>query len=438
MWRELNVIATLSDDQLAQIHAFLLPSESNDNGFSVSSRDNDFSNPETPDNEKEDRSVNAEDEAGVADWSDFDFKPADTYEQDSVRHSGETLISRKENGRWLQHCLIAASGSAELIAVALVQRIVVLEKSAFNESCMDVIAQICVVPTAETGSVYICSLCVLPMGCARKTETSAYDWVSVAVGLSTGYVNFYTERGLLIRTELFSHGPITGMRFSESILPGNQEFVVSSHGTLIVVEGLSLYTALRFAKAEIAKGEVDLEQIAERAEINCMRLKTKLSPDGSEDFAITGSRKISSFEQYVNASLSSLGAKARCRRSALPVYSTYVFCGVNPFISFAWNEDSQPAPSLLSTAINQITSSVVSSIPSWGIRSYLGIGVSKKDLPKRAIPAYLSSSDLPIRSKLEDDGREGERIYPAPPSTHLVAVTDAKARVVLIDVSCSY
>lgn len=54
--------------------------------------------------------------------------------------------------------------------------------------------------------VYIRCMCVLPMGCgSRKTETSAYDWVAIAVGLSSGHVRFFTEHGVLLRSEHVSY-----------------------------------------------------------------------------------------------------------------------------------------------------------------------------------------------------------------------------------------
>lgn len=79
---------------------------------------------------------------------------------------------------------------------------------------------------------------------------------------------------------------------------------------------------------------------------------------------------------------------------------------------------------------------MVSSLPSWGIRSYLGIGVSRKDrTPTAPIPANKSSINLATRSVLLDGGREGERIFPSSREFNLFAVTDSIARVVLIEVS---
>lgn len=48
---------------------------------------------------------------------------------------------------------------------------------------------------------YIRCLCVMAMRCTRKTETSLYDWSAIVVGMSNGYVRFFTEKGLLLRSD---------------------------------------------------------------------------------------------------------------------------------------------------------------------------------------------------------------------------------------------
>ncbi|EJW76821.1 hypothetical protein WUBG_12270, partial [Wuchereria bancrofti] len=79
-----------------------------------------------------------------------------------------------------------------------------------------------------------------------------------------------------------------------------------------------------------------------------------------------------------------------------------------------------------------LTSSVASSIPSFGIRSFLGIGTSRKD--RQPIVEIKPSAVIPMRSSIVDGKREGERIYMAPGKYKLAAVTDSLARVALIDI----
>lgn len=72
-------------------------------------------------------------------------------------------------------------------------------------------------------------------------------------------------------------------------------------------------------------------------------------------------------------------------------------------------------------------------MPSFGIRSFLGIGTSRKD--RQSIVEIKPSAVIPMRSSIVDGKREGERIYMAPAKYKLAAVTDSLARVTLIDVS---
>uniref|UniRef100_F1KQS4 Rab3 GTPase-activating protein regulatory subunit n=1 Tax=Ascaris suum TaxID=6253 RepID=F1KQS4_ASCSU len=429
MCGELRAIGCLSSEQLSSIQSFLLSeatsSQSNADEASEGEEDGDS------------LMADAERQAGVFEWSDFGA-------EDTVKNDLRTPLERKNSAeyrktaKWLQNALIGIAGNADIIVLALVQRVAVLERVAADDGRYKLIAEFSASDGFSNNSVYIRCMCVLPMGCgSRKTETSAYDWVAIAVGLSSGHVRFFTEHGVLLRSEHVSYKPIDAIRLGRSIKPGNQELAILSAGKITVVEGLSLFVALKAAKSQVARGEPDLDRIAASVPINFENLKLDVGQEAS-DFAVVGPLKPAWFDLYANASLSHAGFKATCERTALPVYSTYLFAGRAPFVSFGWNQEGGSSPSLITDTIysfgSQIGSSVVSSLPSWGIRSYLGIGVSRKDrTPTAPIPANKSSINLATRSVLLDGGREGERIFPSSREFNLFAVTDSIARVVLIE-----
>ncbi|VDK38986.1 unnamed protein product [Gongylonema pulchrum] len=141
------------------------------------------------------------------------------------------------------------------------------------------------------------------MGCNRKTETSLYDWTAICVGLSNGYVRFFTDRGLLLRSDHVSCSAIEEIRLGRSLMAGDQEVAVLSQTDLTCIEGLSLFIALRTAKSQLARGETDLEKIAAYGKLNVEKLKF-----GSEfcvvDFGVSGPLKPTWFDLHSAAALS--------------------------------------------------------------------------------------------------------------------------------------
>lgn len=130
--------------------------------------------------------------------------------------------------------------------------------------------------------------------------------------------------------------------------------------------------------------------------------------------------------------------KARVTRANLPNYTNY-FCGSlserEPFGTFLWHDAQVLGSTLISEAINNIKSQIVNSIPSLGLRSWLGVGTSRKDQHSAKIcAAEARESQLACRTQIGDAGRRCERSYPAPFGFPLLAVADSCARVLLIHV----
>ncbi|EJD74601.1 hypothetical protein LOAG_18108 [Loa loa] len=379
--------------------------------------------------------MDTEDEAGVADWTDFGSFDVDTDDQRPalIRKESKDFKKSAKNSKWLQGSLISAVGNMDLIVFAHAQRVVSVERNP-SDNTFQIISQFNTADSSWSPPAYIRCLCVLPMSCTRKTETSLYDWSAIVVGMSNGYVRFFTEKGLLLRSDHVSDSPIEEIRLGKSVMAGNQELAVMSQTDLTCIEGLSLYVALKAAKSQLACGEMDIEKVAANAKLNIEKLKFE-SGIKVVDFGISGPLKATWFDLHSAATLSPQGYKAKIERSSLPLYSTYVFVGQSPYVGFGWHTPGA-SQNVLSDALfalgNQLTSSVASSMPSFGIRSFLGIGTSRKD--RQPIVEIKPSAVIPMRSSIVDGKREGERIYMAPAKYKLAAVTDSLARVALIDI----
>lgn len=439
MGRDLKELCTLSEQMLLEIQHFLMsdPPDNSESRERIKSQANKWL---TDDDEgtsgMESDNMDAEDEAGVIDWADFSGNMGDS-EKASNRKENKDLKKITKNSRWLQGSLISVVGNMDLLVFAHAQKIVVVEKNP-SENVFQIIGQFNTADPSWTPPAYIRCMCVLPMSCTRKTETSLYDWSVVIVGMSNGFVRYYTERGRMLRSDHVANSPIEEIRLGKSVMAGNQELCVLSQNDLTCVEGLSLYVALKAAKTQLARGETDLEKIAANAKLNFEKLKFEPGFH-TVDFGVSGPLKATWFDLHVAATLSANGCNAIVERTSLPVYSTYVFVGRSPYVGFGWYTPSA-SQNILADALyslgSQLTTSVASSIPSFGMRSFLGIGVSRKDRPPPNPPIVEAkpSGVIPMRSTITDGKREGERIYMAPSKYKLAAVTDSLARVVLIDI----
>ena len=67
---------------------------------------------------------------------------------------------------------------------------------------------------------------------------------------SSGVLHFYTERGVLVFIEQFTRAPAVSIRLGQG-LHNTQDLVVLFRDCLVVIEGLTLYTALRSCRSQV-------------------------------------------------------------------------------------------------------------------------------------------------------------------------------------------
>uniref|UniRef100_A0A914RSD3 Uncharacterized protein n=1 Tax=Parascaris equorum TaxID=6256 RepID=A0A914RSD3_PAREQ len=84
--------------------------------------------------------ADAERQAGVFEWSDFGA-------EDTMKYDLRTPLERRNSAeyrktaKWLQNALIGIAGNADVIVLALVQRVVVLERVAADDGRYKLIAE---------------------------------------------------------------------------------------------------------------------------------------------------------------------------------------------------------------------------------------------------------------------------------------------------------
>uniref|UniRef100_A0A915PKK6 Rab3-GAP regulatory subunit N-terminal domain-containing protein n=1 Tax=Setaria digitata TaxID=48799 RepID=A0A915PKK6_9BILA len=400
MGKDLKEAYALTEHQLLLIQRFFMSDLSDDaveNAADLWISDDDDDNDDASGTGT--MELDTENEAGVADWTDFGSFDNDSKDSRAalIRKESRDFKKNAKNSKWLQGSLISAVGNMDLIVFAHAQKIVSVERNP-SDNTFQIIAQFNTTDSSWNPPAYIRCLCVLPMSCTRKTETSLYDWSAIVVGLSNGYVRFFTERGLLLRSDHIAASPIEEIRLGRSVMAGNQELAVLSQTDLTCIEGLSLYVALKAAKTS---AKLNIEKLRFESGVKVV------------DFGVSGPLKATWFDLHIAATLSAQGHRAKIERSSLPLYSTYVFVGKSPYVGFGWHTPGA-SQNVLSDAL------------------YAFGSVSRKDRPP--ILEIKATAAIPMRSTIVDGKREGERIYMAPPKYKLAAVTDSLARVALIDI----
>lgn len=223
-------------------------------------------------------------------------------------------------------------------------------------------------------------------------------------------------------------GPIRCLLFGQSFFPGNQELVALSLNCLYIMEGLSLFTVLKVARNEIARGERSLVDICADLPItaHCIQLGNLRK---AFDFQLLGIEKPSLFDQHVAAS------QEQSSLRNLASISSHIYCSTSmSFATFLLFDSESLNRNVLSDTIHRFSSKIAAAVPSIGFRSFFGIGQSKKDRPRKAEVADAHRIRINVQSRLVDPGRHADRSFVSPGSWNLMAICDEKARVLLIDV----
>uniref|UniRef100_A0A914VMM9 Rab3-GAP regulatory subunit N-terminal domain-containing protein n=1 Tax=Plectus sambesii TaxID=2011161 RepID=A0A914VMM9_9BILA len=431
MWCSLRDSCSLGEEQLIAVRSFLLSTTTDSTSTSDPRKsDRDDLSSDSEDDALSSENGDTEKPAAVADWDDWGDGQAN-------KSSGELpnppLVRRsrasidRENAKWLHTSLIGSTPLLDTIVLAREDRFVVLERGEdnFNIACQKRIEK-----ADENDEIW--SVAVLPIASNRKTETKPHDWTAVVVGLSSGKIHFYTERGVLIFVEQFTRTPALSIRLGQG-LHNTQELAVLFKDCLAVIEGLSLYTALKSCRSQVARGMASVESLSEMVELNFRKFRLQ-KVTRTDDVAIGGPIKPSSFDQYETASILG-GFYTRVHRTSLPFYSTYVLAGSEPFLTFSWYEEGGGQPVLSDAIYNlagKLKSSVTSQMPSFGLSGLFG-GHSRSEKTKTK-PVDVRTTELPSRSQIIDAGRMSDKVFIAP-GGRLAAVADSQARIMLVNTS---
>ncbi|CAD5207025.1 unnamed protein product [Bursaphelenchus okinawaensis] len=349
------------------------------------------------------------------------------WEPESSELSESDAKSSSVDTKWLRNCIISSSANMELIVFAAVQRFVAFERNGKDEKIRP-LAWVNVNMQIQKHA-YITSVEVISLASTRKTEASNVDWHCIAVSTSSGYVHFFTDRGVEILCEKFSSYKIQRLRFGPTIYDGGQGLAALAMGRIYIVEGMALFHGLRNARNEVARGIKSFEEICNTISLASHAVKLDYLKQPT-DFQLLNITRPESFDQYFKASLDDYSERNKLQTGAKNMMN--YFCATrSSYAAFLSHNKESNNSGILQEAYNTIASQI--QMPSFGIRSFLGIGVSRKDGPQKESVADAKVSDAFLDVRLVDPGRKCETTVIAPRSWNLMAISDGTARVLLMD-----
>lgn len=346
----------------------------------------------------------------LADSSQHQPKP--TYASDNQYESFEA---------WLENSLVAISPNADVILFAHRTP----GSSAFIAKLrMEPINQYVTRPL-EIPTDYdeqVTSLLCLPIMSNQKTALGLVDWTVLVIGMSSGYLKFYTEQSICLLSFKFCDEPIISLKCqtqknnsnarSESHFATIVDEVLITHRTnAIVIDGIGLYENLRIAKAEVIKNGSNYEPAYSLSNIpsilNCQKWNIENSRYSIVvDAELLGTRKTTTFDSMMSDSVNFEHVPSKA------FAQTIAFVGRNPFISC--QRESKDSSS----------------------HSYTEIIGSIFSLWNKPQPSKIHIAEItkPTSLRFFDKERYATSIVSSP-DKRLAAVTDDFGRVLLIDVT---
>lgn len=322
---------------------------------------------------------------------------------------------------WMVNALISISPWADIILFSgqTPQKLVFIAKLRMEPTNQ------CSTRTLEIPLDYdeqITSLLCIPIMSTQRTSLGSVDWTALVVGLSSGYVKFYTEQSTCLLSLKFCDEPVINLKLQTQKSNSNarsqahfasivDELLIVHRSCAIVCDGIGLYENLRISREDVAKNQPNYEPAYTATNLptilTCQRWKFEDPCDTKVlDADLLGMRCSTKFDTMKSDSMNSdhVPAKSFTRTLAL--------VGSNPFIA-CYREARE-------TTTHSYTEMIGSLLPFWS-----------KPQPTRVQINDIKCSSI---AGLFDRGRLATSVVPSP-DRRLAVITDDYGRVMLVDVT---
>ncbi|XP_055855736.1 rab3 GTPase-activating protein non-catalytic subunit [Episyrphus balteatus] len=341
-------------------------------------------------------------------------------------HKVQEFFGLTHDESWLNAVQYAISPTSELIALALGEKLALLSSQWDNKS------QLATFAPSWSGEIVnqneiITSVICLPM--YGKNVSSGAEWTCVAVGLSSGFVNFYTETGIKLFSQQCHDSAVYGIKSLYKRASEESHLYILYDIGVCIFKGDDLFPFLVSKKnhlghnTEPAYGSKYFGDLESPEMIPYQKFKY---PKDREcvinDTVVAGPVKPRTFDHIVQQSLSS-GVFAKV--GDFPTQSSLVLgVGTEPFLGLYYAEEGYKTIS-----VGDVAKDVLGMV----YKNVLGGFFSSKPAPNtpEEQPAGKETS-MRSGSKIYDGKRDGFSIWIAP-GNQLAVIADNLDRVILID-----
>lgn len=377
------------------------------------------------------------------DWGGWDDENQGVGPQ-SPRGNGDGSMklssSPQPETSWLAECIVAASPTSDLMALAYRNRLVILscrwESSTEEGNKMKLI----ITWSGKVGYSAvdeISAVLCLPLLSQTQTSTGGPDWTCVIVGFTSGYVAMYTENGLVLLSQLFEEGPVLSLKCrtlsskcTATIAHDlSEELVILYPHSITTIDGFSLFQTLRGCRNQVAKAAASGGE------------SVNVPPLGYKKWGLVDQSKVTDcvtpgvsspylYDHLVQTSL----AKGfnHAVSSGVPATSLLITVGRVPFVGFLTAQEGS-APPFVADVARLYASKLKDVLVSAASGFLFGRGKGKEVDQSKMKPKIEPATPLPYRWSIPDMRRTGLSVSMAP-GKRLAAVTDDFGRVTLVDV----
>lgn len=337
---------------------------------------------------------------------------------------------------WLSECTVAASPTADLIAVGYKNRMVLLASRWENTSEGEKMT----LSGTWRGTIgfsendEISDILCLPLISQKQSGAGGPDWTCVIVGFSSGHVAMYTENGLLLLSQLFEEGAVLSIKCRTNssskgaslVQDMSEELVFLYPRAITSIDGFSLCQTLRGCRSQVAKAAASG---GESVSVPPLGYKKWGFVDQVlvMDCVAPGVNPPVVYDYLMEASIAKKMTVSL--NSGVPATSQLLTVGEVPYVGYLSARDGS-APPFVADVVNhyahKLKDALVSAASGWLF------GRNNKNEEKIKKPKIEPAVPLPYISSIPDKRRIGVTVDLSP-SRKLAAVTDDFGRVTVID-----
>ncbi|KAK5645471.1 hypothetical protein RI129_006771 [Pyrocoelia pectoralis] len=325
---------------------------------------------------------------------------------------------------WLQVCQVAASPTADIIAIAHDKRLVILTAkwdTLKSISTFDILFSGCI-DNEDSITAVLC----LPVVIQSQSSQVGPEWICVVIGFESGTVRFFTEDCKLLLSEQFHSERVCNLKCQSQHSPRPdlnielkpEEIYVQYTHNICNINGNQLFTILRSCRSQLGIGG-NIDGGVKGIVVKKLGFQDQFS---ISDAVVVGLDLANTFDHLLTASTCG-GFETRYRAMA-PHNTLLIGAGSKPYVAFRYALEGGSQPVLTDVA-KAVANKLKSALPSW-------LTGGKVTVDKQMSLATQPLEPMGCRFGLCDLRRTALTVILSP-DRRLAIITDLLGRIVLMD-----